>query len=159
MPTLVRKRFFTLAEANALLPRLRPRLERMMQLGAQLRTDGEGGATAMPPGTPWMADPVVAAWQAQDTDAGSALSSALDELILREKYALQAMGAELRDLGEGLVELHSYLDGTTEVLLCWRLSEREIAMFRLPNAGHRALRPIEGHAFLAERTPAGTVSE
>lgn len=163
MPTFVRKRYFTLVEANALLPRIRPRLTRMMQLSTQLRTDGEGGATAIPPGTPWMADPVVAAWQAQDSDAGTALAGALEALLVEEKRELQAMGVEVRDLGLGLVEMSSYLDGATEVLLCWSLAETEIKTFRLPSASYRARKPIEGHGFVAVRAASdggsGSISE
>ena len=151
----MRKRYFTLVEANALLPRIRPRLVRMMQLSTQLRTDGEGGATAMPPGTPWMADPVVAAWQAQDSDAGTALADALEALLLEEKRALQGMGVEVRDLGMGLVEMWTYLDGTTEALLSFSLADLEISSFRLPNASYRARKPIEGHGFVAARVADG----
>jgi hypothetical protein len=159
----VRKRFFTLLEANALLPRVRPRLERMMQLSAQLRTDADGGATVMPPGTPWMADPVVAAWQFQDSDAGLALAEALQDLLDQERRAMHALGVEVRDLGLGLVEMHSYLEGATEVLLCWTLAEPEITTYRLPSTGYRTRKPIEGHGFVAVRTASdggsGSVSE
>lgn len=155
----MRNRFFTLAEANALLSRVRPRLERMMQISAQIRTDSQGGATAMPPGTPWMADPVVAAWQAQDSDAGTRLSAALDALLSHEKRALNELGVEIRDLGLGLVEIPSLLEGTTEVLLCWTLGEREISCYRLPHTSYRTRKSIEGLRFSADRSPAGQVSE
>ncbi len=122
----------------------------MMQLASQLRTDGEGCATAMPPGTPWMADPVVAAWQAQDAEAGTALTAALEDLLADEHRALRALGVELRDLGLGLVEMPSYLDAATEVLLCWTPGERAISSYRLPASTYRARKPTEGHAFEAE---------
>ncbi len=117
----------------------------------------------MPPGTPWMADPVVAAWQVQDSEAGTALACALEGLLAHEKRALQSLGVEVRDLGLGLVEMYSYRDGTTEVLLCWTPVEAQITTFRLPHASYRARKPIDGHGFVAIRATSdggsGSVSE
>jgi len=155
----VRKRRFTLAEANALLERVRPRLQRMMQFSAQIRTEDQGAMTALPPGTPWMADPVVAAWQAQDSEAATRLSEALDLLLAHEKRALNELGVEVRDLGLGLVEMHSLLEGTTEVLLCWTLGEREITSYRLPSGSYRARKAVEGQRFSADHSSTGQLSE
>ena len=104
MPTPVRKRYFTLAQANALLPKVRARLSRMMQLSAHLRAGGETGQVPTPPGTPWLADPVVAAWDAPDAEKASALTTGLYETLSQELRGLEALGVEVKDLTIGLVD-------------------------------------------------------
>src|SRR3954470_16349804 len=112
---LVRKRYFTLTQANALIPRLRPRIERMMQLSAHLRSNAEGGKTLTPPGTPWLADPVVAAWQAPDPEKTRVLTASLYETLSQELKLLEGLGIEVKDLSTGLLDFPSLLDGRTEV--------------------------------------------
>jgi hypothetical protein len=155
----VRKRYFTLSQANTLIPRLRPRIERVMQLSAHLRSNAEGSKTPTPPGTPWLADPVVAAWQAPDPEKARVLAACLYETLSQELKALEHMGLEVKDLGIGLFDFPSLLDGHTEVLLCWRLDESEIRYFHTPSAGFRGRKPIEGHVFQGEPSPSGQLRE
>jgi hypothetical protein len=159
MPDCVRKRYFTPTQANALIPRLRPRVERMMQLSAHLRSNADGGKTPTPPGTPWLADPVVAAWQAPDAEKSRVLAASLYETLSQELKQLEALGVEVKDLSIGLLDFPSLLDGTTEVLLCWRLDEREIRFFHTTSAGIRGRKPIEGHTFHSEPSPTGQLRE
>jgi hypothetical protein len=158
MPSDVRKRYFTLAEANAQLVRVRPRILCMMQLSAHLRASSEGEPSPTPPGTPWLADPVVAAWQAQGPERGRALAACLYETLSQELKALESMGVEVKDLGIGLVAFPSFLEGSTEVLLSWRVSEPQV-QFYCPTSNQRARRPVEGQVFLAERVPSGQLRE
>lgn len=158
MPVGVRKRYFTLAEANALIARIRSRIMCMMQLSAHLRASSEGELPPTPPGTPWLADPVVAAWQAQDPERVRALAACLYETLSQELKALEVLGVEIKDLGVGLVAFPSFLEGSTEVALSWRVSEPEVK-FYCPSGNARTRRPVEGHVFLATRTPAGQLRE
>ena len=158
MPVRVRKRYFTLAEANAQLPRVRPRITRMMQLSAHLRASSEGEPSPTPPGLPWLADPVVAAWQAQDPEKLRALAACLYETLSQELKALEGMGVEVRDLGTGLVAFPSFLEGTTEVALSWRVSEPDV-QFYCPSSTQRSRRPVEGHVFLGARARTGQLRE
>jgi hypothetical protein len=155
----VRKRYFTLAQANALLPGVRARLTRMMQLSAHLRSGGEGDRTPTPPGTPWLADPVLAAWGAPDPEKASAVSAGLYEALNEQQRALEVLGVEIKDLAIGLVDFPSFLDGTTEVYLCWKVDERSVGHYRGLNAGFRQRKPIDGHAFLSEPTSSGQLRE
>jgi hypothetical protein len=159
MPDCVRKRYFTLTQANALIPRLRPRVERMMQLSAHLRSNADGSKNLTPPGTPWLADPVVAAWQAPDAEKSRVLAASLYETLSQELKKLEALGVEVKDLGVGLLDFPSLLDGRTEVLLCWRLDETEIGFFHTSSGGFRGRRPIEGHTFHSEPSPTGQLRE
>jgi hypothetical protein len=158
MPDGVRKRYFTLAEANALIGHVRPRIMCMMQLSAHLRASSEGEPSPTPPGTPWLADPVVAAWQAQDPERVRALAACLYETLSQELKALESAGIEVKDLGVGLVGFPSFLEGSTEVALSWRVSEPEVK-FYCPAGNQRTRRPVDGQVFLGARTPAGQLRE
>ena len=155
----MRKRHFTLAQANSLLARVRPRIERMMQLSVHLRSSTDGNATPTPPGTPWMADPVIAAWQATEPEKSRALAACLYETLSQELKGVEALGAEVKDLSIGLTVFPSYLDGSTEVLLSWTVTEAEIRAFYTPQGGYRQRKPVEGRTFTAVRTPSGQLRE
>jgi hypothetical protein len=159
----VRKRHFTLAQANSLISRVRPRIERMMQLSVHLRssTDGNstGNITPTPPGTPWMADPVLAAWQVSDPEQGRALAACLYETLSLELKGIEALGAEVKDLSVGLTVFPSFLEGNSEVLLAWTVTDAEIRSYYAPHNGYRHRKAVEGRTFTAERTPAGQLRE
>jgi len=169
----VRKRYFTLAQANSLIPRVRPRIERMMQLSVHLRStvvdDSRGDddharesareLTPTPPGTPWMADPVVAAWQAPEPEKGRAVAACLYETLSQELKGIEALGGEVKDLSIGLTVFPSYLEGNTEVMLAWTVADREIQSYYAPHSGFRGRKSVEGRSFSATRTPAGQLRE
>ena len=114
------RRIFTLEEANALLPRVRPlaeemvshrralaaALERRERLEGRVRSNGSGSSNEDP-------REVQAAIEAAAAGAARCLE-AIDEL-----------GAIVKDLDEGLVDFPALREGE-EVLLCWRLGEDEI---------------------------------
>jgi hypothetical protein len=156
---LVRKRYFTLAQANALLPQVRARLSRMMQLSAHLRSGGDGGTTPTPPGTPWLADPVLAAWDAPDPEVARAVTASLYETLSHELRGLESLGVEVKDLTIGLVDFPSLLDGASEVFLCWKIDERAVGYYHPVQAGFRQRKPIEGHTFLAAPAAPGQLRD
>lgn len=159
MPDNVRKRYFTLADANAQIARVRPRIMCMMQLSAHLRSSSEGEQTPAPPGTPWLADPVLAAWQAaKDPEQGRLLAACLYETLSQELRALELTGIEIKDLSIGLVGFPSFHEGNTEVSLSWRVSEPEVR-FYCPAGNQRPRRPTDGQSFSAERNPSGQLRE
>lgn len=173
------KRHFTLAQANSLIARIRPRIERMMQLSVHLRSSGGGAprfadraesapvsaptavTTPTPPGTPWMANPVVAAWQADnDVDKSRELAACLYETLSEQLQGIEHLGAEVKDLSIGLTVFPSYLDGQTEVLLAWTVGDLEIphvlsAAGRLSLAQDRRGLPL--HRRSRARRPAARV--
>jgi hypothetical protein len=131
----------------------------MMQLSAHLRSNSDGGKTPTPPGTPWLADPVVAAWQAPDAEKARIITASLYETLSQELKQLENLGVEVKDLSIGLLDFPSLLDGRTEVLLCWRLEEQEISFYHTSSAGYRGRRPIEGQTFQSEPCPTGQLRE
>ena len=135
----------------------------MMQLSVHLRssTDGNstGNITPTPPGTPWMADPVIAAWSAVDPEQGRALAACLYETLSSELKGIEDLGAEVKDLGVGLTVFPSYLEGNSEVLLAWTITCPEIRAYYAPHTGYRHRKPVDGRNFTAVRTPAGQLRE
>jgi hypothetical protein len=145
----------------------------MMQLSVHLRSSGDGSSadnlsslvrpgaqfdTPTPPGTPWMADPVLAAWQANDPEQGRALAAGLYETLSEELKGVETLGAEVKDLSIGLTVFPSFLDGN-EVLLAWTVADLEIRTYYTPQGGYRQRKPVDGRTFTAVRTPAGQLRE
>jgi hypothetical protein len=131
-------RYFTLDEANAAVDELRPVVEEMVMhhrrlLEAQARRAalaeraGSNGGDLTP------------------TDFGEVEeeleleASALARCVER----IQAAGALVKDLDQGLLDFPALRDGE-EVLLCWRLGEDEIAYYHGTDEGFAGRRPLFG---------------
>jgi hypothetical protein len=129
-------RHFTPDEANAELERVRPlveqlvarrrehvaALERQEELEAKIRGNGGG----MPPAE-------LAAAGAEVDELARGLASLVDEIT--------ALGVQVKDLDEGLVDFPALRRGET-VLLCWRLGEDEIAYWHRVEDGFAGRRPL-----------------
>lgn len=76
------------------------------------------------------------------------LSRRLDEAI----DSLRAEAIEVKDLGEGLVDFYSVLDGDL-VLLCWRRGEPAVAFYHSLTGGFRSRRPVPQTARAAPSEP------
>ena len=129
-------RHFTLEEANAALSDVRPLAERMVEhrrahvealerqevLEGRIRGNGGG----IPP--------------AQLADTAAEVERHARELA-RVVDDIVALGVEVKDLDEGLVDFPALHHGET-VLLCWRLGEEEIAYWHSVEAGFAGRRPL-----------------
>jgi hypothetical protein len=129
-------RHFTPEEANAVLARIRPLVERMVghrrahveALERQEELDGRirGNGGGIPPA------------QLADTAAeverhSRELARAVDDIV--------ELGVEVKDLDEGLVDFPALHRGET-VLLCWRLGEDEIRYWHSVRDGFAGRRPL-----------------
>lgn len=129
-------RHFTLDEANALLPRVRPLAERMVERRRALRAAEErrlelasriaGNGGDLTPGE-------VADADADVVSEAAAVAAAVDEL--------QGLGVQVKDLELGLLDFPSVRDGD-EILLCWRLGEDEIRFWHGLEEGYRGRKPL-----------------
>ena len=125
---MIHDRHFTLAEANALLPRVDPMIRALRAARDQL-TDTElhevlaEAAPANGGGDPGR----------QVGEAFLAVRSLLAEL--------QALGLVIRDLDRGLVDFPAIIDGR-EVYLCWKLGEPDVGHWHELDAGYAGRRPI-----------------
>lgn len=128
-------RTFTLAEANALLPRIEAAVteirDRKQRLDA-LRTQSERVA-ALAQGNGHAGEP-------DDSERRAEAERLLDELntaIAR----VRAFGCEVKDLDMGLIDFPHEREGRI-VYLCWRPGEPEVAWWHEVHTGFFARKPI-----------------
>lgn len=128
-------RYFTVSEAQAVLPRLRDALE------ALRRTRDEATLKKTQIEMLW-----------KRLDAGDAVLGAvgeeqkrLDALVGRLSAIAQdieEIGCVLRDVDAGLVDFPSRVRGGRTVFLCWRLGERAIAFWHGAGEGFAGRKPL-----------------
>ncbi len=125
MPT----RYFTVDEANALLPTLRPLVAKL--LAARQR----------------IVDAQPELWPVLEKAAGNGGSDRATavladfEIVQHSVKAIEAFGLELKDLNTGLVDFLSERDGR-DVYLCWRFDEPKVAHWHDLEAGFAGRRPL-----------------
>jgi hypothetical protein len=132
-------RYFTVADANAMLPWLEGAIGRVVQLRAQLRLAADRLQALGQPITDESLSheggpPEVARARAR---ANGLLSALADELA-----ALDESGVEIKDLESGLCDFITRREGR-EVYLCWRLGEKEVGHWHELTAGFAGRRPLE----------------
>lgn len=129
-------RYFTVEEANELLPAVRPLAERLVahrrslaeaeqrfgRLAQQIAGNGGG---------------------LQPSEVAAARTAIEDEVggVTRCVEAIQGLGGLVKDPDEGLVDFPA-LRGEEEVLLCWRLGEEEVAYWHGTEEGFAGRRPL-----------------
>ena len=81
-----------------------------------------------------------------------AVFRALLETLRDDLEELAADGVMVKDLDHGLVDFYAHHQGR-DVLLCWRLGEREVSHWHEIEAGYRGRRPVDAlsHALLPTR--------
>lgn len=134
-------RTWTLQEANAALPRVRAIVEEGRRVLAAIRDVDANledlriihGDALDDPKCPGHAEQV--AYQRQRAD----LMDAMTGVTLR----VQAVGCEVKDFGEGLVDFLGQIGGTP-VYLCWRRGEESVGHWHTLEGGFAARKPIPG---------------
>ncbi|MGC8856415.1 MAG: DUF2203 domain-containing protein [Anaerolineae bacterium] len=123
-------RYFTLAEANAMLTLIRPWIEEAIRIRDEVM--------ARQPEI-W---PVIE--RAVGNGGNAAISKVffdfnrLDDLVHR----IQETGAIVKDISIGLVDFPARREGR-EVYLCWKYGEERIQFWHEPEAGFAGRQPIE----------------
>jgi hypothetical protein len=127
---------FTLEEANAAVTELRPVVERMVEHGRRL-------AAAQRSQTQLVTRIAGNGGDLQPSDLRE-----LAETIQREADAIaacaeeiNAAGAQIKSLEEGLLDFPSSRDGE-DVLLCWKLGEDEIRYWHGVDEGFAGRKPL-----------------
>ena len=129
-------RHFTAEEANGALTEVRPLVEQMVEqrrlhveaLERQEELEGHirGNGGGIPPAE--LADTA-----AEVERLARELAKVVDEIA--------ALGAEVKDLDEGLIDFPALRRGET-VLLCWKLGEDEIRYWHAVEDGFAGRRPL-----------------
>lgn len=130
------RRFFTVDEANALLPEIEPLVRRLQRLGQEL-SEVRSRLSA------WQ-------WKARanghiglaDLEADTRLARQLTEEVQALVERIQAFGCEVKDLEMGLVDFPALRKGRP-VYLCWRLGEPRVAYWHELETGFAGRRPID----------------
>jgi hypothetical protein len=130
------KKWFTLEEANALLPKIRKEIDELQSIKREfekrylrLKLLKERAGKPRP----------------EEPDPFFTLESELEFMQIEARTLVQSIhmkGAQLKDLDMGLVDFPSLRDGE-EVLLCWRLGEESIAYWHGLSEGFIGRKLIE----------------
>lgn len=129
-------RLFTPEDANELLPRLIPLVERMRTLRRRVEELDQSAAAS--------------AWHVRrnghgvDEQAAVRRQAERDDAVAglqRDVTELEALGCEIKDFDLGLVDFPSQREGRV-VYLCWKLGEPEVAYWHERDAGYAARRPL-----------------
>ncbi|HEY1410107.1 MAG TPA: DUF2203 domain-containing protein [Promineifilum sp.] len=122
-------RYFTVDEANALLPELEPLVGRLLELRAKVSTDGREMGELL-------AD--------LHSDVGGPVASELvrsfDEIDTLVSQ-IASYGCVLKSLEAGLLDFLSEREGR-DVYLCWRYGEPSIRYFHELHTGFQGRRPL-----------------
>src|SRR5687767_4371352 len=123
-------KLFTLDEANALLPSVRLKLERMQKLYGRIGGFREEAKAA-----------AAAAEFGGGMEGGSAYVKALYE-VGRITTELHELGVQLKDYSRGLIDFPSMRDDRV-ILLCWQIGEGdEIEWWHELEAGFAGRQPL-----------------
>lgn len=132
-------KFFTLAEANALLPQVRMRLKALRhQRDGILRTQAQVEIEEMTGTGPG---------GSLSTAGKAAIAAHMDNLRLQTKgfeeklMELSQLGVQLKDLDMGLVDFYSRREGEV-VFLCWKEGEEKIGHWHSLEGGFRNRKPV-----------------
>jgi hypothetical protein len=132
------RRYFTWAEANALVPRLAQIFGTVQQLRTQLRaTYDKLERLGAPP-----SEDNLGAEGPPEVMRLRGLFQGLYETLADELREVTELGGEVKDIDRGLVDFHYRRDGE-DVLLCWRYGEDSIAYWHSLEGGYAARQPVE----------------
>ena len=123
------QRYFTVAEANALVPDLSIKLLRLQAMLRRLREEYSEKETELFQRA--QTNGKHPEWEA--SEIAPEIHKAVDEL--------HSMGVLLRDIEQGIVDFPHLRDGR-EVLLCWRLGEKRVQYYHELDTGFHERKPL-----------------
>ncbi|OQY87849.1 MAG: hypothetical protein B6D38_11255 [Anaerolineae bacterium UTCFX1] len=121
--------YFTLEEANRALETIRPLIHEAMLIRRRVLAD----------------QPEV--WAMMEKAAGNGGSPTLSKMVVDFErfddllHAIQAAGAQIKDISAGLMDFPALKEGR-EVCLCWRYGETDIAYWHEVETGFAGRQPI-----------------
>lgn len=152
------KRYFTVEEANELLPELEHRFGKVMQLRAQLRATYEElekrGVSIDLSDSERMLQLVEG--EEHDVTRLRGRFRALMEALAEELQAIEAAGVAVKDLEIGLCDFLGQRDGR-DVWLCWQYGEKRVAHWHELDTGFAGRQPLDEPSTRAARMPSRTV--
>jgi hypothetical protein len=131
-----KKKYFTPAEANNMLPLVRAIVKDVMELAHAVRDRQARLERLQKDG---VANGIVTASQLEEEEAAQEVDLERLEEFTDE---LADLGVELKDFLTGLIDFPCWMDGR-EVYLCWKYGEAELGWWHEVNAGFRGRQPLE----------------
>ncbi|HID53772.1 MAG TPA: DUF2203 family protein [Anaerolineae bacterium] len=122
-------RYFTVAEANALLPTLKPLLSKLLQRRALVSISAQNSGSQLHETYANIGGPEISAM----TQDFIAIQILIDKIL--------SYGCILKDLNGGLIDFLSERDGRI-VYLCWKYDEPEVQYYHELNAGFGGREPL-----------------
>jgi len=150
------RRYYTVSEANRELPRVRERLNRIIQLRSQLKLcysvlDEAGYAPCLDELSDAGDDePPIP----ENLERDRAVFQALSEALWEEVERLHESGCIIKDVESGMVDWYARHRGR-DVFLCWHLGEDHVAHWHEIEAGYAGRRPADELAALSAPVEAG----
>jgi hypothetical protein len=126
---VIHDRHFTLEEANALIGRLDPMLEKLRDAKQQLLDTETREALT----------------EAAPTNGGGEAGKEVGEAFLQVREILVALteaGIVVRDVDRGLIDFPALRDGR-EIYLCWELGEDTVAWWHDLESGYGGRQPLD----------------
>lgn len=127
-PARVHGRHYTVEQANAALPTVKPLLQRLRD-SKDLLTDEEAHEVLS---------------EAAPTNGGGESGTQVGEAFLEVRrllLALEEAGIMVRDIDRGLIDFPAIIE-EQEVYLCWELGEDEVAWWHDLDVGYRGRRAL-----------------
>lgn len=128
--TMDDKQYFTVEEANRLIPQIKAMIEQLRQARRRVlshRPTAEAVAQK-------------AGGNGGGNEAGAYLSD-YSRTLGRGLAQLQAMGVVLKDLERGLIDFPHWREGR-EVYLCWKYGEERIDYWHETDSGYTGRQPL-----------------
>jgi len=131
---------FTVAEANALLPKVIPLIEQLQGLQRSIQQTAQQLNEAVEKVTAGNGYPIqsLKAEIRELTEHQLQLVEAFQSALAQ----LEDLGAMLKDLTIGLIDFHGLHDGQP-VLLCWKIGEDRIRFWHTLEAGFAGRQPLD----------------
>jgi len=134
------KRYFSVEEANRMIPTLEAAFARMIQINTQIRSIYQRLAeTGYAPSH----EDFEVAPQGASREVMSDLASlrALIDALKDQIATLHGAGCVVKDIEQGLVDWYARAGGR-DVFLCWKLGEKQVQYWHELEAGYPGRRPI-----------------
>ena len=126
---IMSQRYFTIEEANALLPELEPLVGRLLELRARVSHDSRAVGPALADLRSDVGGPIA-----------SRLTGEFEQIELLVKR-IQTYGCVMKSLESGLLDFLCERDGR-DVYLCWRYGEASIQYYHEIHTGFQGRRPV-----------------
>jgi hypothetical protein len=132
------KRYFTVAEANEMVPALEVRFGKVMRLRAQLRQAYDALDEA---GEPPTADSLERSDGPDELRRLRGRFRALLEALTEELAAVEGLGVAVKDLDLGLCDFLGEREGR-DVWLCWQYGEKSVGFWHELGEGFGSRHPL-----------------